>query len=104
VKKLFPQLGIADEMAPKITNVGVAAVTKGDAEIAVQPVSELLHAPGVEFVGTIPAEIQYISVFSAAMVKGSHKSKAAKELIAFLTSETAKSAIKKSGMEPMKTR
>ena len=102
VKKLFPQLGIAGEMAGKITNTGVAAVAKGDAEIAVQPVSELLHAPGVEFVGTIPAEIQYISVFSAAMVKGSNESKGAKELIAFLTSEKAKSAIKKSGMEPVK--
>jgi molybdate transport system substrate-binding protein len=101
VEKLFPKLGIAKEMAPKTTSTGVAAVAKGDAEIAVQPVSELLHAPGTDFVGTLPAEIQYVSVFSAAVVKGSQDTKAAKALIAFLTSEKAKVAIKNSGMEPV---
>jgi molybdate transport system substrate-binding protein len=104
VKKLFPQLGIASEMAPKTTSTGVAAVAKGDAEIAVQPVSELLHTPGTEFVGTIPKEIQYVSVFSAAMVMGSKEPKSAKQLIDFLTSEKAKAAIKATGMEPVKAR
>jgi len=104
VKKLFPQLGIASEMAPKTTSTGVAAVAKGDAEIAVQPVSELLHMPGTEFVGTLPKEIQYVSVFSAAMVAGSKQAKAAKQLLDFLTSEKAKAAIKASGMEPVKAR
>ena len=102
VEKLFPQLGIAKEMAAKTTRTGVAAVAKGDAEIAVQPVSELLHAPGADFVGTIPAEIQYVSVFSAAMAKGSKEPKASKALIAFLTSGKAKAAIKRSGMDPAK--
>ena len=104
VKKLFPQLGIASEMAPKTSSTGVAAVAKGDAEIAVQPVSELLHTPGTEFVGTIPKEIQYVSVFSAAMVMGSKEAKAAKQLIDFLTSDKAKLAIKATGMEPVKAR
>jgi molybdate transport system substrate-binding protein len=112
VKKLFPQLGIASEMAPKTTSTGVAAVAKGDAEIAVQPVSELLHVPGTEFVGTLPKEIQYVSVFSAAMVAGSNEAKAvpaaraleARKLLDFLTSEKAKAAIKASGMEPVKPR
>jgi molybdate transport system substrate-binding protein len=104
VKKLFPQLGIATEMAPKTTSTGVAAVAKGDAEIAVQPVSELLHAPGTEFVGTLPKEIQYVSVFSAAMVMGSKEPKEAKQLIDFLTSEKARTAMKASGMEVVKAR
>ena len=118
VKKLFPQLGIASEMAPKTTSTGVAAVAKGDAEIAVQPVSELLHAPGTEFVGTLPKEIQYVSVFSAAMVQRwrdgvpsataqkalAARDHEARELLEFLTSKKAKAAIKASGMEPMKPR
>src|SRR4051812_17475333 len=37
--KLFPQLGIAGELAPKSSNAGIAAVASGDAEIAIQPVS-----------------------------------------------------------------
>jgi molybdate transport system substrate-binding protein len=98
--KLFPQLGIAKEMTPKTTSTGVGAVAKGDAEIAVQPVSELLHVPGTDFVGTLPAEIQYISVFSAAIPRVVKEPKAAKQLLAFLTSEKAKTVIKKSGMEP----
>jgi molybdate transport system substrate-binding protein len=100
VKKLFPQLGIPNAMAGKITSTGVAAVAKGDAEIAVQPVSEILHVPGTQFVGTLPAEIQYVSVFSAAIVKGSKQPTEAKELIVFLGSEKARTAAKKSGMEP----
>lgn len=104
VNTLFPKLGIAKEMAAKTTSTGVAAVAKGDAEIAVQPVSELLHVPGTQFVGTIPAELQYISVFSAAIVRVSKEPEAAKQLLAFLTSEKAKAAIKKSGMEPAKVR
>ena len=91
-------------MAGKITHTGVAAVAKGDAEIAIQPVSELLHVPGSDFVGTIPAEIQYISVFSAALVAGSKEPEASKRLIAFLASENATKAIQKSGMEPMRSR
>jgi len=100
VKKLFPQLGIFNAMVGKTTNTGVAAVAKGDAEMAVQPVSELLHVPGTQFVGTLPAEIQYVSIFSAAMVKGSKQPQEAKELIVFLGSEKARTAAKKSGMEP----
>lgn len=99
--RLFPQLGIAGEMAPKTTSTGVAAVAKGDAEIAIQPVSELLHASGADFVGTIPAEIQYVSVFSAAMVRVSTERKGANQLLDFLTSDKAKAAIKKSGMNPV---
>ena len=104
VNKVFPQLGIAKEMAGKLTATGVAAVATGNAEIVVQPVSELLHASGVDFVGTIPAEIQFVSVFSAAIVTGSKEQEASKRLIAFLRSENAQNAIKNSGMEPPKSR
>jgi len=102
--KMFPQLGIASALSGKITSTGVAAVANGESELAIQPVSELLHAPGVDFVGTIPAEIQYISVFSAALVANSKEPAASKRLIAFLASEEAKAAIKKSGMEPPRSR
>jgi molybdate transport system substrate-binding protein len=96
---LFPRLGIASEIAGKITHSGVAAVAKGDAEIAIQPVSELLHVSGTDFVGTIPMEIQYVSVFSTAVVAGSKEPESAKRLIAFLASESAVKAIENSGME-----
>ncbi len=83
----FPKLGITNEVSGKTTNTGVSAVASGESEIAIQPVSELLHAPGVDFVGTIPQEIQYVSVFTAAVLAGSRNTASAKRLIAFLESE-----------------
>jgi molybdate transport system substrate-binding protein len=102
--KLFPRLGIARELSGKIKDSGIAALVSGESEIAVQPVSELLHMPGVDFAGPIPAEIQYISVFSTAMVTGSKEPESARRLIAFLTSESAKAAVRKHGMEPARSR
>jgi molybdate transport system substrate-binding protein len=101
---LFPRLGIADEMSKKTTTAGVASVVKGDAELAIQPVSELLPVAGVDFVGTIPAEIQKVNVYAAAVVTGSQAIDASKRLIAFLASDVATAAMKKSGMEPSKPR
>ena len=102
--KLFPRLGIARELSGKIKDSGIGALVSGESEIAVQPVSELLHMPGVDFVGPVPAEIQFISVFSAAMVAGSKEPESARRLLAFLTSESAKTAIRKHGMEPPRSR
>ena len=102
--KLFPQLGIADALASKSSNAGVATVATGKSEIAIQPVSELLHVPGTDFVGTLPQEIQYISVFSAALVAGSNQSGDARKLLAFLGSAKAIDAIRNSGMEPLGSR
>ena len=101
---LFPRLGIADQMAGKSTTAGVAAVVRGEAELAVQPVSELLPVPGVDFVGTIPAEVQKVNVYAAAVVTGSKETDASRRLIAFLASDRATAAMKKNGMEPSKPR
>jgi molybdate transport system substrate-binding protein len=101
---LFPRLGIADEMAKKSTTAGVATVAGGAAELAIQPVSELLPVAGVDFVGTLPAEVQKVNVYAAAVVAGSKEPEASRRLIAFLSSAGATAAIKKSGMEPSRAR
>lgn len=96
--KLFPQLGIASAMAGKLSNAGAANVASGEVEMVVAPVSEILSVPGVDFVGTIPAEIQFVQTFAAAVVKGTKEPEAARRLIAFLASEKATPAIEKTGM------
>ena len=101
VTKLFPQLGIDKDVAAKSSNAGIAAVAKGEAEIAIQPVSELLHVPGTDFVGALPQQIQYISVFAAARVANSSQDQQAGQLIGFLASQKAAAAIRDSGMEPL---
>jgi molybdate transport system substrate-binding protein len=98
---LFPRLGIANEMKDKISSNGAAAVGRGEAEIGLQQVSEVLAIPNVDYVGTIPDEVQYATIYAAAVVANSTQIDASKRLIAFLSSEHATSAIRKSGMEAL---
>jgi molybdate transport system substrate-binding protein len=103
-KDLFPRLGSADKIEMKITPRGADAagmVAEGGAGVAVLPISEILTAKGVDNAGSLAPEIQFLQVFSAAIVARSGEVDNAKRLIAFLTSPRAIDAIKKSGMEPM---
>lgn len=97
---LFPRLGIAQQVAGKILMNGAAAVGRGQADIGLQQVSELLPIPDVEFVGTIPDEVQYVTTYAAAIVAGSPRTELARRLIAYLASPDAFTAIRRSGMEP----
>jgi molybdate transport system substrate-binding protein len=60
-----------------------------------------LHAPGVDFAGSIASEIQFVQTFSAAVVVGSGDLEGSKRLIEFLSSSRASEAIRNSGMEPV---
>jgi molybdate transport system substrate-binding protein len=92
--KLFPQLGIADQIAGKSRKVRgppsgepvAAVVARGEAEIGFQQVSELIHVPGVTFVGALPAELQPGFTFAGVVGEKSRDPAAAKALIAFLAS------------------
>jgi hypothetical protein len=68
--KLLPNLGIAEEVTSKIKGGTVATVATGEVEIAIRPASELVNVPGTDFVGPVPEEVQYLSIFSAAIVAG----------------------------------
>lgn len=102
--EVFPRLGIADKVNLKATPRGAGAtamVAAGEADVAVMPVSEIVHAPGVELAGVIAEEIQLHQKFAAAVVAGSQQMDAARKLIAFLSSPRAAEAIRKGGMEPL---
>ena len=103
---LFPRLGIADKVNLKATPRGSGAtgmVAAGEADLAVMPVSEIVHAPGVELAGRIAPEIQFVQTFSAAVVAGSGDIAGSKRLIEFLASARASDTIRNSGMEPLAT-
>jgi molybdate transport system substrate-binding protein len=100
--ELFPRLGLGGKVAMTLAPRGSDAtrmVAAGEVDLAVMPVSEILHASGVAFAGAIAPEIQFVQVFAAAMVAGAHE--AARQLIAFLASPRACEAISNSGMEPL---
>jgi len=103
---LFPQLGIADKINVKMTPRGTDAtgmVAAGGADLAVMPVSEIVHAAGVDLARNLAPDIQFVQTFSAAVVAGSAEIENSKRPIEFLASPLASEAIRKSGMEPLAT-
>ena len=101
---LLPRLGIAEKISVRMASRGTDAtrmVAAGDVDLAVMPVSEIMHAAGVDFAGSLAPEIQFVQVFSAAVVAGSEEIEASKRLIEFLASAGAAKTIRKSGMEPL---
>lgn len=105
---LFPKLGVADQIAGKSRKVRgppsgepvAAVVARGEAEIGFQQVSELIHVPGVNYVGTIPAELQPGFTFAVALTSKAAQPEAATALIRFLASPDAAATIVKAGLTP----
>ena len=101
---VLARLGIADEMKSRIvmpepgTPVG-ELIAKGEAEIGVQQISELLPVAGVEIVGPLPAALQKITTFSAGLLAGAKDPDTAKALVKFLAAE-ARRCSKEKGLEP----
>jgi molybdate transport system substrate-binding protein len=110
--KLFAELGIADQIAPKSRKVRgppsgepvASVVARGEAEIGFQQVSELIHAPGVSFVGALPAEVQPGFSFAGALARNVGEPEAATALLRFLASAEAAPVIAKAGLMPIAER
>ena len=83
IDRMFEQLGIADAVRPKVKHGyaftgGVASIAKGDAEIGIFNISEIVPIQGVRLVGPLPAEHQNYLVFAGALhVRGEHPGPAA---------------------------
>jgi molybdate transport system substrate-binding protein len=101
--KLFERMGIADAIQAKLKRIKDeptgALVARGDAEIGFQQKSELLPVAGIDYVGPLPAEVQNITVFSAAVHAKAREPDATWALVKFLTAPAAASVIEKTGME-----
>ncbi len=102
--RLFQQWGIADAIASRIVQAppGIPVgtlVARGDVELGFQQLCELMHVPGVDVVGLLPAEIQVVTVFSAAICAASGRVEAAGKLLSFLASPQADATKRRHGME-----
>jgi molybdate transport system substrate-binding protein len=106
--QLFARLGIADSVLPKSRKVRgppsgepvAAVVGRGEAEIGFQQVSELLNVAGVDYVGTIPAELQPGFTFAGMLTRSSRETEGAAALLRFLNSPEAAPVITKAGLSP----
>jgi len=105
LRKVFERWGIADLLRDRIVTAppGVpvgALVARGEVELGFQQLSELAHVVGIEVLGPLPAEIQIVTTFSAAVGARAHQHDAARALLAFMTSADAAEAKRREGMDP----
>jgi molybdate transport system substrate-binding protein len=102
---VLPALGIAAEVRAKakLQTEGSSAefVRRGEADIAVQQVSELLPVEGVSVIGLLPASLQKATVYSAVGCARAASPDAAQKLVAFLGSPPSKAVFKAKGMDPL---
>jgi molybdate transport system substrate-binding protein len=102
--ELIERLGIASEVnaRARIIPSGLTAqlLTTGEADLAVQQVSELMLIPGTEIVGPIPKALQSPMVFAAGRLAASGSVTRSDRLLRFLASTEMASALRDSGLEP----
>ena len=109
---LFAKLGVANQVEGKSRKVRgppsgepvAAVVARGEVEIGFQQVSELIHVPGVTYVGPIPAALQPGSSFAGAITSQARELDAARALLRFLASPQADATIVESGLTPIPRR
>jgi molybdate transport system substrate-binding protein len=102
--QLLEKLGIADQIAPKARNpshgtVG-EALARGEAEIAMQQISELLPVAGIKVIAPLPAEVQLVTIFSAGIFTAAVEPRAARMLVEQLTTNAARPLYTAKGLEP----
>jgi molybdate transport system substrate-binding protein len=102
--KVCEQLGIADEVRAKARTKpsGMVAefVASGEAELAIQQMSELISVKGTDLVGPFPKELDLLSRVVAAVSANSNERDAALAFTRFFTAPPAVTVIKSYGMQP----
>ncbi|HLG85226.1 MAG TPA: substrate-binding domain-containing protein [Bradyrhizobium sp.] len=101
---LIAQLGIAAEINARATVVasGFTAerLISGEADIAIQQISELKQVRGIEVVGPIPPELQTPGLFSAGIMANAKQRRDAERLLRFLASPEVAAVLRENGLEP----
>lgn len=102
--QLVERMGIAAEINARATVIpsGFTAerLLTGEADLAVQQISELKQVAGIEVIGPIPHELQTPAIFSAGRMAASAKAAQAERLLRFLASPEAVPVLRECGLEP----
>lgn len=103
--KLFARWGMTEVLRDRLVTArpGVPVgtlVARGDVELGLQQLSELIHVEGIDLLGPLPAPIQIVTTFAAAVGAHAPQPEAAREMLAFFASPAAADAKRRQGMEP----
>jgi molybdate transport system substrate-binding protein len=101
---LFERLGISEAIKSKVirpeTDVVSELVAKGEIELGMVVITQIMTTPGVELVGPIPEKLQSYVRWSGAVSANSAAPEVARDLIRFLAGPTALPVLKAQGMQP----
>jgi molybdate transport system substrate-binding protein len=102
--ELIERMGIASEVnaRARIIPSGFTAerLLAGEADLAVQQLSELKQVAGVEVIGPIPRQLQTPAVFSAGRLASSRQPVPSDALLKYLASPEVAPVLRDSGLEP----
>jgi molybdate transport system substrate-binding protein len=105
VARVIDRLGIADSIRAKVTrpesDIVSELVSRGEVELGIVVITQILTTPGVELVGPLPPELQSFVTFTAGVSTRSRTPEIASQLIQFLATPAAATVIRKQGMEPL---
>lgn len=105
VPQMLQRIGIADAIKDKAkipdTDIVSELVARGEVELGIVVITQILTTPGVELVGPLPSEIKVSTTFGGAVSANSKAPEAARDLLKFLHSEESLKVIRKQGMEPI---
>jgi molybdate transport system substrate-binding protein len=107
---LLERLGIAQDLKPKLNldrsegdvpeNVFLG-VAKGEIEMQIGQITEIVISPGVDLAGPLPSEIQNTTLMAAGIITTSKAPDAAKALVSFISSPSAAAVLKARGFQPV---
>ena len=100
---VIERLGVADEIRRKavISDAYMGEiVARGEAELAVQQISELMPVAGIDIVGPLPGELQKISLFAAAIFTAARNPAGGAKLVSFLAEPRLAAILARKGLSP----
>lgn len=101
---LFERLGLADMLRTKslLIQGGYVAehVARGEADLGIHQISEILPVAGVKLAGPLPEALQQYTVYAAGVATRSTKAEEARALVDFLRGPEARDLLKNKGMLP----
>jgi molybdate transport system substrate-binding protein len=103
VARMLEKLGIAADVKGKSKLIPGGAVAehiaKGEAELGIHQISEILPVKGITLVGPLPGNLQNYTVYAAAVSASPKEPDAARTLLTALTGPAAAGVLKSKGME-----
>jgi molybdate transport system substrate-binding protein len=105
VPQMLERIGMTNAIKSKVVipddDIGSELVAKGEVELVIVVITQILTTPGVDLVGPLPLELRVTTSFGGAVSASTTAPDAARDLIMFLKSAETVKVIRAQGMTPL---